>query len=141
MIKEFSGEYRWLSNFAHCPVSIDGDYYPTIENAYQASKTLDKSERRFLNFAISNPGQAKSAGRKVNLRSDWEEVKLSIMEDLNRQKYNNPSFKSKLLETGTEEIIEGNTWGDIFWGVCGGVGENNLGKIIMKIRDELNLGE
>ena len=50
----------------------------------------------------------------------------------------NPNLAKRLLDTGDEELIEGNDWNDIFWGVCNGKGENNLGKILMRIRNELN---
>jgi predicted NAD-dependent protein-ADP-ribosyltransferase YbiA (DUF1768 family) len=59
------------------------------------------------------------------------------MEDLLRQKFQNPYLKNKLLATGNAEIEETNSWGDVFWGICKGVGENHLGKILMKIRSEL----
>ena len=48
-----------------------------------------------------------------------------------------PDLAQKLLETGDEELVEGNTWGDRYWGVCGGKGKNMLGKILMRVREEL----
>ena len=60
------------------------------------------------------------------------------MEDICRAKFTqNEELKKKLIDTGDATLIEGNTWNDTFWGVCNGVGENNLGKILMKIREEL----
>jgi len=135
MIKEFKGEYRWLSNFTPCKVLLDGVEYPSTENAYQASKTLIYAERQ--PFTSMTAGQAKRAGRKVTMRDDWDNVKLDVMENLNRQKYLTEPLKSMLIKTGDVEIQEGNTWGDTFWGICNGVGQNNLGKIIMKIRKEI----
>ena len=88
--------------------------------------------------SLSIVGDTKRAGRNVKLRPDWDQVKLSIMENLVRQKFtNNLILKKRLLDTGSQEIQEGNAWNDTFWGVCRGQGQNNLGKIIMKIRDEL----
>lgn len=124
-----------MSNFTEVIVELDGIDYPSVENAYQASKTINKDERK--QFENITSGQAKRAGKKVDVRNDWDKVKLEIMEDLNRQKYNQEPFKSKLIQTGNQIIQEGNTWGDTFWGICRGVGKNNLGKIIMKIRSEL----
>lgn len=49
----------------------------------------------------------------------------------------NKEIKEKLLLTGNEELIEGNTWGDRIWGTVNGVGENRLGKILMQVREEL----
>ena len=135
MIKEFQGNKRWLSNFTSCIVMLDGVKYPSTENAYQAAKTIIESERK--GFISCTAGQAKRLGRKVTIRDDWDDIKLSVMEDLTRQKYSKGHLKAKLLATGDREIQEGNTWGDTFWGVCKGRGQNNLGKIIMKIRSEL----
>jgi ribA/ribD-fused uncharacterized protein len=135
MIKEFQGEYRWLSNFTPCAVRLDGVEYPSTENAYQAAKTIADAER--APFTTMTAGQAKRAGRKVTMRSDWGEVKIKVMEDLTRQKYSVDPLKTKLKMTGEMEIQEGNSWGDTFWGICNGGGENNLGKLIMKVRTEL----
>lgn len=135
MIKEFQGDNRWLSNFTSCEVVLDDITYPSIENAYQAAKTIIECERKpFVDYTA---GQSKRAGKKVTVRGDWDEVKLEVMEELTRQKYSKEPLKSKLLSTGDREIQEGNTWGDTFWGICKGRGSNHLGLIIMKIRGEL----
>ena len=135
MIREFQGNHRWLSNFTPCVVTLDGVNYPSTENAYQASKTLYIGLRK--QFETMTAGQSKRAGRHLIIRADWDEIKLSVMEDLTRQKYAQEPFRSKLLATGELTIQEGNRWGDTFWGICEGVGKNHLGKIIMKIRSEL----
>lgn len=134
MIREFKGEYRWLSNFAPCKIMLDGEEYDSVENAYQASKTLNHNER--LKFKNITPGQAKRLGRKITIRDDWSKVKLSNMYSLLIQKYANPPYKNMLIETGYIRIEEGNLWNDTFWGVCleTGKGQNNLGKMIMEIR-------
>jgi predicted NAD-dependent protein-ADP-ribosyltransferase YbiA (DUF1768 family) len=54
---------------------------------------------------------------------------------------NNRVLRDSLLATGTQEIVEGNTWGDTFWGQVNGKGQNKLGKLLMKIRDELMEGK
>lgn len=71
--------------------------------------------------------------------SNWDEKKLSVMRYCLNQKFNQEPYKSKLLQTDNEFIQEGNTWEDTFWGVClkTGKGENNLGKMVMDIRNEL----
>src|SRR5690606_21767015 len=104
---------------------------------YQAAKTFSIEEREQIRNAFS-PAKAKKIGRSVTLREDWENIKIDIMTDLVRQKFNISSFKEKLLATKDAELIEGNWWGDTFWGVCKGVGKNNLGKILMEIRKEIN---
>lgn len=135
MIKSFSGDYRFLSNFYPVEVVLDGVTYPTVENAYQAAKTLDLEKRKeFLGVV---PGFAKRLGQRLELRPDWNDVKLDIMKRLNEQKYMRPDLRKKLCDTYPIDIVEGNTWGDTFWGVCEGKGSNHLGKILMSIRMQL----
>jgi predicted NAD-dependent protein-ADP-ribosyltransferase YbiA (DUF1768 family) len=78
------------------------------------------------------------AGQKVTLRKDWEGVKIQVMRDVLRLKFANPGLRDRLLETGDRELIEGNTWGDTFWGVCRGSGKNWLGQLLMELRGELS---
>lgn len=137
-IKKFFGEHRFLSNFWDAPVMLDGAVYPTVEHAYQAAKTTDAADRANI-ASLPKPGQAKRAGRKLTIRSNWDNAKVGIMFDLVRQKFEIPHLEEKLLATGEENIVEGNTWGDTFWGTCNGIGENNLGKILMRIRDDIRV--
>ncbi len=136
VIPEFQGEYRWLSNFAPVVVWYDGRSYITVEHAYQASKTEDYDEREAIR-ACRKPGDAKRMGRTVTIESGFEGYKRKIMLGLLRQKFRQVPYRSRLLATGNAEIVEGNTWGDRYWGVCRGTGENVLGKLIMQVRDEL----
>lgn len=137
MIDSFRDKYFFLSNFYHCWVVLDGEHYPSVEHAYQAAKTLDPTEREKIKCAGS-PGVAKRLGRTVTHRSDWKKIKVDIMLDLVRQKFTKSSdLVGKLLATGDQELVEGNTWGDRFWGVYRGRGENHLGKILMQVRREL----
>lgn len=136
-IDSFSGEYRFLSNFYPCQVTLDNETYPSVEHAYQAAKTLDMEERTVLR--TTGPANiVKKLGRRVTVRSDWESVKIEIMSDLVWQKFsNNTELKNKLLDTGNCELVEGNWWNDTFWGVCNGSGHNYLGQILMAVRNEL----
>lgn len=137
VIGPFRGEYAFLSNYHPAPVVFEGILYPTVEHAYQAAKTLDQEERRRI-ANLPTPGQAKRAGRRVQLRPDWENVKIDVMTQLLRRKFTcYPDLGEKLLATGDLPIVEINWWNDTFWGVCGGRGENNLGKLLMAIREEL----
>lgn len=71
-------------------------------------------------------------------RPDWEEVRISVMEDVQMEKFRQyPELAKKLVATGDAELIYGNTCGDTYWGVFEGEGENNLGKVLMKVRDRL----
>ena len=135
MINSFTGKYSFLSNFYPTKgIEYEGIVYLTVEHAYQAAKSLSPIERDYINRAPT-PSAAKKAGRYLTLRTDWEEVKLEIMSTLLKSKYQWADLKLLLLETGDEELIEGNWWGDTYWGICRGVGENHLGKLLMEIRD------
>lgn len=134
MIDKFTGEYRWLSNFYPAEILYDGLTYPTSEHAYQAAKTLDVKKRQYI-ANLPSPGKAKRAGQLVVLRADWEQVKIAVMREIVRAKFSqHPDLRFKLVQTGDEELVEGNTWGDRFWGVCNGSGQNQLGKILMEVR-------
>lgn len=136
IISEFQGKYRFLSNFWPAKVTLDNIEYPSVEHAYQAAKTLDKSYRQKI-FNCKSPGEAKRLGKRSPLRGDWEEVKISIMTELLTQKFSHKHLELLLLETGEADLIEGNTWGDIYWGVCRGTGKNYLGKILVTLRETL----
>lgn len=127
--------YNWFSNMEIDPIVIDGTTYLSVENYYQSQKTLDLKQRK--QFEICNPGYSKKLGRTVKLREDWEQIKLSVMEKALRIKFFPGTIWYARLEMEKGEIVEWNNWGDKFWGkTIDGVGENNLGKILMKIRDE-----
>ena len=136
MIGSFQGEYRFLSNFHPSPVAMGDKVWPTVEHAYQASKTLDTGLRETIRMAAT-PGQAKRLGRILTLRRDWEAVKDGIMLDLLREKFRSEPLKTALLRTHPHILMEGNTWNDTYWGVCRGVGKNMLGTLLMQVRDEL----
>lgn len=135
MIGPFIDEYAFLSNFYPAEIELDGKVYKTVENAYQAAKTLDKEERRLIQGA--SPGKAKRLGKCVTMRNGWDSMRIAVMFDLLRQKFSDPRLREMLLSTHNEEIVEINTWKDTFWGVYEGRGSNWLGKLLMKVRDEV----
>ncbi len=130
----FRGQYAFLSNFYYCKIDYGEFSYPSVENAYQSAKFLKNDDKRL--FIDISALEAKKLGKSTNIRSDWDSVKLDIMEELVRKKFANEKLAKKLLDI-SGDIVEENYWHDTFWGVCNGVGENHLGKILMKIRDEL----
>lgn len=132
----FTDQYSFLSNFEPCKVVYEGVMYPTVEHAYQAAKTLDPTERDLIRRCVF-PGQAKRFGKKITVRDDWEKIKVDVMYRLLIQKFSREPFYDKLLATDDLYIEETNTWGDEFWGVCGGKGQNVLGNILMEIRQWL----
>lgn len=139
-IDSFVGKYRFLSNFFPAKVELDGEKYPTVEHAFQAAKSSEFVVRKAIQMA-ETPGLARSLGRSRmflrDLRLDWERVKVDIMLGLLHQKFSEPIMRSALRDTGDAELVEVNTWGDTFWGVCGGKGENMLGILLMVVREGL----
>ena len=135
LIDDFGEDNYFLSNFYPSPIKYKGITYQTAEAAFQAQKDPSR-QKEFINL---NPALSKKLGRSVKLRKDWELVKDNIMYEIVYAKFvQNPLLLKKLINTGDAFLIEGNTWYDTYWGVCNGEGKNKLGKILMKIRSELN---
>lgn len=138
MITAFRDKHRFLSNFWPARVTLDKKQYPSVEHAYQAAKTKDRRIRRKI--TRRSAGQAKKIGQRLKPRKDWnDKMRLTVMRRLLQQKFStrNPELVAELLKTGDSPLIEGNTWGDTFFGVCNGVGHNHLGKMIMEVRTDL----
>lgn len=140
VIGPFRGKYAWLSNFAAVPVTFGGILYPSVEHAYQAAKTHDQEIRLAV---ASHPSKGlKAFARSFQLRADWDMAKTEVMYNLLVAKFTQEPFKRLLLTTGDTTIVEKNYWHDNFWGSCdcprcGNRGENRLGKMLMKIRQNL----
>lgn len=130
----FFNEYRFLSNFYEVPVQYNGLLFRSSEAAFQAQKCPERANE-FLNLS---PDEAKRMGRKINIRSDWESVKDTVMYEIVLAKFSqNEALKKKLIDTGDAFLAEENWWGDKYWGTVNGVGRNQLGKTLMKVRMEL----
>ena len=138
-IKEFTDDYRWLSNFYLCPIRYEGKLYKSVEYAYLSAKSEDAEWKEMCQLAEEKPSKLKRMSRFIDMRADWESIKIDVMRECLVQKFNQEPFKTQLIETGDCYIQEGNNWGDAFWGVHlkSEQGENNLGKLIMEIRAEL----
>jgi ribA/ribD-fused uncharacterized protein len=135
-ISSFTMEHSFLSNFYPCLIEFDGDIYPTLEHAYQAAKTHDPDERRKIREE-ERTGKAKQMGQRVTIREDWEQIKVKVMRELLKKKFENPQLRKLLLDTYPHDLIEGNNWRDTFWGVYKGQGKNMLGILLMQVRTEL----
>lgn len=134
-IDSFDGQYRFLSNFFHCEVEYEGQTYPSSEHAYQAAKSLNPTIRRII-AKLATAGDSKKYGQKIAIRKDWDEIKIPVMMEILRNKFKDPLLQQKLKLTFPTILIEGNWWGDTFWGVCKGIGRNELGKALMSLREE-----
>lgn len=140
MVSVFRGEFSFLSNFYDVEIKYGSLKFKNVESAYQALKSKDYEVRK--KFENLSGAEAKRLGRKVELREDWSRIKDNVMEYLVRVKFKNVELRRKLLATGEQLLIEGNYWNDRYWGVDlkSGLGENKLGKILMKIRKEIRDG-
>jgi len=139
-INEFRGPTRWLSNFWEAPIEWNGKTYPSTEHAFQAAKTVIEAEHELIRNSATCQ-ESKHNGRRCTLRPDWEDIKAQVMYEVCKAKFTqHPDLGEALLATGSRELREGNTWGDLYWGVdlSTGVGRNQLGEILMRIRDELS---
>jgi ribA/ribD-fused uncharacterized protein len=132
VIDSFKGEYAFLSNFY-----MGGGVLPSVEHQFQALKTEDAWQAVYV-MGAPTPKDAKRRGRSVTLRNNWETTRNTIMYALVTQKFEgDEELAEKLIATGDAELVEGNWWGDTYWGVCRGKGENKLGKILMDVREQI----
>ena len=132
-ISKFIGEWAFLSNFHEHPFIWKGEVWKTAEHAFQAAKCVSRIEADAVREAPT-PGLAKRLGRRVVLRSDWEESKIKVMRDILAAKFSKEPLRGKLLSTKNADLVEGNSWNDRFWGVCRGQGLNHLGKLLVERR-------
>lgn len=144
MITCFRDEYSFLSNFHLAPIIYGRQQrmWPTAEHLFQAWKCVNPDDARRI-LTAPTPGAAKRLGRQISMRKNWMSIRLTVMETIVRLKFQqNASLTRLLLNTGDQQIIEGNSRGDRFWGAewngATWVGENHLGKILMKVREELH---
>ena len=139
LINNFKEEYYFLSNFSDSEFVHDGITWKTNEHFYQAMKSLDRNERiRIANLRTA--GDTKKEGKKLSIRPDWEDVKIDVMRQGLRLKFDletHPDLCRQLIETFPNMLVEGNWWGDTFWGICNGQGMNWLGILLMERREEL----
>lgn len=139
-ILSFDKDYYFLSNFY--PVEfVWGDItWKHSEGAYQAAKCLHRDDQLIIS-KIDNPSTVKLMVRKMKLVDGWSERKIGVMYDVVKAKFTQSDvLRARLIDTGDQHLEEGNWWNDTFWGVCpigSSCGENHLGKILMRVREEL----
>jgi N-glycosidase YbiA len=134
-ITAFRDRYAFLSNFHPVKFEYNGFIYNSAEHAFQAAKAANPAVHDAIALART-PGAAKALGRTCRIRPGWDRLRLQVMEDILRRKFSTIDMRRALMATGDAELVEGNWWGDTFWGVCNGRGHNHLGKILMKLRKE-----
>ncbi len=152
MINTFTGRWRFLSNFYPAEIEHKGIKYPSVEHFYVAMKIKEDQviDNKFITLVdcqefisrIKNPSDVKKLGKILKIRKDWDEIKFKIMEWGVNEKFKHTELSKMLIDTGDEELIEGNFWHDKVWGKCtcencGNDGENNLGKILMSVREKI----
>ena len=144
MIDNFRGDYFFLSNFSPSPLLFAGMEWPTLEHAYQAWKSREWIIRDQIR-KLPTAANARRAGRSLPRRRDWNQVREPLMLALLRCKFGQSKvLADKLLVTGDEELVEGNDWGCVFWGMVKDAdgkwtGENHLGLLLMQVRGELRI--
>jgi ribA/ribD-fused uncharacterized protein len=135
----YDREFYMFSNFSSFMVEYKGVLWMTSEHAYQASKFVDAPLIEQIKNARSSHDAFKLARANPDrVKPDWDNIKLQIMDEIVRAKHSQHAYiQKKLLETGTKEIVEDSPV-DSFWGWGSDrKGENNLGKIWMRLREEL----
>ncbi len=153
MIKRFKGRWFFFSNFYPCEIKHKGIKYPSVEHYYVAQKFkgmqlygghyFTEPDFKELLAKVKEASDVKRMGRLLKNRPDWDDIKYGVMEWGVRYKFSKDErLKKMMLDTGDEEMVESNFWHDNYWGNCTcvkcvGEGENNLGKLLMKIREEL----
>lgn len=133
------GEWYCFDNFSAFSVKWKDALWPTVEHAYQASKFEFEGIREEIRNASSAHETKQLANRMygIYIRPDWNDIKLSVMEEIVRHKLEqHPYVKKKLMESGQMILVE-DSHEDAFWGRGPDYdGQNHLGKIWMKLRDE-----
>ena len=136
IINQFRNEYRWLSNFWKAQFILDKKTWMSVEHWYQANKSPDPKIGNAIR-QLPSPSNAKKMGQELVLRDDWGKVRDEVMYEGVFAKFSqNPYLCQRLVDTGDAVLIEGNTWGDTYWGICKDVGQNKLGHILMRVRGE-----
>lgn len=128
----FRGDFAFLSNMHEAPIRTKIGTFRCSESVYQAAKS-----DRYMLFKGLDGYAAKRLARTLPIRPDWDVKRVNVMRKVLWWKFDQHPDLLERLRAVEGEIVEDNTWGDVFWGRCNGVGENMLGKLLMEIRTVL----
>jgi len=142
-ISSFRGKYFFLSNFFPCDISHRDKTFQNVEQCFQYEKAIIFHDEYTTNkiLAAPNPTDAKKLGKTIknfNITL-WNNIRKDEMFSILTNKFNNPILAEQLRQTDNAELIEGNTWGDTYWGKYNGTGQNILGKLLMEIRSAIKV--
>jgi ribA/ribD-fused uncharacterized protein len=135
----YTPQFYVFNNFSAHAIDFRGKLYPTCEHAYQATKCTDPQGHDAIRNARS-PLQAKRLANdtfRAARDPDWSNKKVAVVEEILRAKLaQHPEAQEALRQSGDKEIVEDSPT-DYFWGTgADGSGQNILGKLWMKLRDE-----
>lgn len=147
VIPEFKGEDYFLSNFflhpQHFNTAGESLRFEHAEGVFQACKykALDTDEDGKVAYVVKvasakTPTEARKIGKSVkglDIQA-WDDMKIQVMREVLLNKFADPVLEKKLKDTGDAMLVEGNTWGDTFWGRADKKGYNMLGVLLMEIR-------
>ena len=135
----YEQEFYPFSNFSSFKLNWNGYDWMTSEHAYHSEKFINNPKiiEQLKQSRSAHDAMVIAYANKNKYRDDWDEIKLDIMKSILTAKVEqHPYVKKKLLESGDKELIE-NSWRDDFWGWGQNKdGQNHLGKIWMKVREE-----
>lgn len=170
MITSFGGEHGFLSNFYEAPFHLKErpeHWWNTAEHAFQAAKATSVFDFQTILHAPTAM-EAKRLGRAIPCIGGWDKIRKEVMLRVLLSKFDPGSvLAQRLIETGDAVLVEGNTWGDTYWGAVGPghskfdihrlpvwddggqsglpynvllTGHNWLGRLLMVVRDVLGDG-
>lgn len=131
-----------LDNFAAYQVYWRGRLWPTSEHAYQAAAHILTGNlvavEAIATALSSHDAKLIAVEYKAQRPPNWSDIKVGIMEEICRAKLQQHEYvRTTLRRTGNREIVEDSPK-DGFWGWGPNrKGRNELGKIWMRLRDEL----
>lgn len=139
-ITDFSNQYSFLNNDHICLVHYDGLLYASVTHAFQAARTLSESTREQIS-KIHDIETMYELVENIEDPPEWNKNRVRIMEILIRDKFRrNHILRQRLSETGTAQLqnsYQESSPSNLFWGTINDRGDNTIGKILMKVRSDI----